>query len=173
MKRLDLQFWKSSLDSAAGGLLNGNRAAEAQLKRAGAGSADLVEGGHGDDWGCCRWGRASVCAKMNPVWKIYKSKVMKTLNPEYEEEMAEEVSTFLHLWHLIILCDEVTVVVGAKLKKSCSFVFQIISYLPLGHMSLQAVLLKLVVNAYSFKAFKQLLIENILYFLNVKQVLTT
>uniref|UniRef100_A0A3P9H5D7 Testis development related protein n=1 Tax=Oryzias latipes TaxID=8090 RepID=A0A3P9H5D7_ORYLA len=29
---------------------------------------------------------------MNPVWKIYKSKVMKTLNPEYEEEMAEEVS---------------------------------------------------------------------------------
>ncbi|CAK6964314.1 uncharacterized protein C1orf232 [Scomber scombrus] len=29
---------------------------------------------------------------MNPVWKVYKSKVMKTLNPEYEEDTAEEVS---------------------------------------------------------------------------------
>ncbi|KAM9722717.1 uncharacterized protein C1orf232 [Menidia menidia] len=29
---------------------------------------------------------------MNPVWKIYKSKVMKTLNPEYEEDAAEEVT---------------------------------------------------------------------------------
>uniref|UniRef100_UPI0037E72B41 uncharacterized protein C1orf232 n=1 Tax=Semicossyphus pulcher TaxID=241346 RepID=UPI0037E72B41 len=29
---------------------------------------------------------------MNPVWKVYKSKVMKTLNPEYEEETAEEVT---------------------------------------------------------------------------------
>ncbi|XP_047217835.1 uncharacterized protein C1orf232 isoform X2 [Girardinichthys multiradiatus] len=28
---------------------------------------------------------------MNPTWKIYKSKVMKTLNPEYEEDTAEEV----------------------------------------------------------------------------------
>ncbi|XP_044215760.1 uncharacterized protein C1orf232 [Thunnus albacares] len=28
---------------------------------------------------------------MNPVWKVYKSKVMKTLNPEYEEDTAEEV----------------------------------------------------------------------------------
>ncbi|MEQ2274609.1 hypothetical protein XENORESO_001165 [Xenotaenia resolanae] len=27
---------------------------------------------------------------MNPTWKIYKSKVMKTLNPEYEEDTAEE-----------------------------------------------------------------------------------
>ncbi|KAM4581383.1 uncharacterized protein C1orf232 [Odontesthes bonariensis] len=29
---------------------------------------------------------------MNPMWKIYKSKVMKTLNPEYEEDTAEEVT---------------------------------------------------------------------------------
>ncbi|KAI5611975.1 testis development-related protein-like [Silurus asotus] len=28
---------------------------------------------------------------MNPMWKVYKSKVMKTLNPEGEEEPAEEV----------------------------------------------------------------------------------
>lgn len=35
--------------------------------------------------------RASVRARMNPMWKVYKSKVMKTLNPEYEEDAAEEV----------------------------------------------------------------------------------
>ncbi|CAB1414778.1 unnamed protein product [Pleuronectes platessa] len=29
---------------------------------------------------------------MNPVWKVYKSKVLKTLNPEYEEDVAEEVT---------------------------------------------------------------------------------
>ncbi|XP_034468159.1 uncharacterized protein C1orf232 [Hippoglossus hippoglossus] len=29
---------------------------------------------------------------MNPVWKLYKSKVLKTLNPEYEEDAAEEVT---------------------------------------------------------------------------------
>ncbi|KAM3615276.1 uncharacterized protein V6R79_025801 [Siganus canaliculatus] len=29
---------------------------------------------------------------MNPVWKVYKSKVLKTLNPEYEEDTAEEVT---------------------------------------------------------------------------------
>ncbi|XP_072249346.1 uncharacterized protein C1orf232 [Leuresthes tenuis] len=29
---------------------------------------------------------------MNPMWKIYKSKVMKTLNPEYEEDTSEEVT---------------------------------------------------------------------------------
>ncbi|XP_023141248.1 uncharacterized protein C1orf232 [Amphiprion ocellaris] len=29
---------------------------------------------------------------MNPMWKVYKSKVMKTLNPEYEEDTAEEVT---------------------------------------------------------------------------------
>ncbi|KAK3515844.1 hypothetical protein QTP70_034043 [Hemibagrus guttatus] len=28
---------------------------------------------------------------MNPLWKVYKSKVMKTLNPDGEEEPAEEV----------------------------------------------------------------------------------
>ncbi|KAG7317922.1 hypothetical protein KOW79_018957 [Hemibagrus wyckioides] len=28
---------------------------------------------------------------MNPLWKVYKSKVMKTLNPDAEEEPAEEV----------------------------------------------------------------------------------
>ncbi|XP_029306959.1 uncharacterized protein C1orf232 [Cottoperca gobio] len=28
---------------------------------------------------------------MNPMWKVYKSKVLKTLNPEYEEDTAEEV----------------------------------------------------------------------------------
>ena len=28
---------------------------------------------------------------MNPMWKVYKSKVMKTLNPEYEEDTGEEV----------------------------------------------------------------------------------
>ncbi|XP_029360926.1 uncharacterized protein C1orf232 isoform X1 [Echeneis naucrates] len=29
---------------------------------------------------------------MNPVWKVYKSKVLKTFNPEYEEDAAEEVT---------------------------------------------------------------------------------
>ncbi|XP_028325688.1 uncharacterized protein C1orf232 [Gouania willdenowi] len=29
---------------------------------------------------------------MNPMWKVYKSKVMKTLNPEYDEDAAEQVS---------------------------------------------------------------------------------
>ncbi|XP_018555396.1 uncharacterized protein C1orf232 [Lates calcarifer] len=29
---------------------------------------------------------------MNPMWKVYKSKVLKTLNPEYEEDTAEEVT---------------------------------------------------------------------------------
>lgn len=28
---------------------------------------------------------------MNPMWKVYKSKVLKTINPEYEEDTAEEV----------------------------------------------------------------------------------
>ncbi|KAM4600325.1 uncharacterized protein C1orf232 [Polymixia lowei] len=28
---------------------------------------------------------------MNPMWKVYKSKVLKTLNPEQEEDTAEEV----------------------------------------------------------------------------------
>nr|XP_040022358.1 uncharacterized protein C1orf232 [Gasterosteus aculeatus aculeatus] len=29
---------------------------------------------------------------MNPVWKVYKSKVLKTINPEYEEGPPEEVT---------------------------------------------------------------------------------
>lgn len=29
---------------------------------------------------------------MNPLWKVYKSKVMKTLNPDGEEEPVEEVT---------------------------------------------------------------------------------
>uniref|UniRef100_A0A8C1PY51 Chromosome 1 open reading frame 230 n=1 Tax=Cyprinus carpio TaxID=7962 RepID=A0A8C1PY51_CYPCA len=29
---------------------------------------------------------------MNPMWKVYKSKVMKTLNPDMEEDTVEEVS---------------------------------------------------------------------------------
>ncbi|XP_070768814.1 uncharacterized protein C1orf232 [Enoplosus armatus] len=29
---------------------------------------------------------------MNPMWKVYKSKVLKTLNPEYEEDTAEQVT---------------------------------------------------------------------------------
>ncbi|XP_056089934.1 uncharacterized protein C1orf232 [Rhinichthys klamathensis goyatoka] len=29
---------------------------------------------------------------MNPMWKVYKSKVMKTLNPDLDEEPVEEVS---------------------------------------------------------------------------------
>ncbi|XP_039972594.1 uncharacterized protein C1orf232 [Xiphias gladius] len=29
---------------------------------------------------------------MNPMWKVYKSKVLKTFNPEYEEDAAEEVT---------------------------------------------------------------------------------
>nr|XP_046256627.1 uncharacterized protein C1orf232 [Scatophagus argus] len=29
---------------------------------------------------------------MNPMWKVYKSKVLKTLNPEYEEDTSEEVT---------------------------------------------------------------------------------
>lgn len=36
---------------------------------------------------------------MNPVWKVYKCKVLKTLNPEYEEETAEEVQN-LYLFSL-------------------------------------------------------------------------
>lgn len=28
---------------------------------------------------------------MNPMWKVYKSKVMKTLNPDMDEEPVEEV----------------------------------------------------------------------------------
>ncbi|CAN9513858.1 unnamed protein product [Ophioblennius macclurei] len=28
---------------------------------------------------------------MNPMWKVYRSKVMKTLNPEYEEDTVDEV----------------------------------------------------------------------------------
>ncbi|XP_077577619.1 uncharacterized protein C1orf232 [Stigmatopora nigra] len=28
---------------------------------------------------------------MNPTWRLYKSKVMKTLNPEYEDDLADEV----------------------------------------------------------------------------------
>lgn len=28
------------------------------------------------------------------MWRVYKSKVMKTLNPEYEEDMAEEVQKY-------------------------------------------------------------------------------
>lgn len=36
------------------------------------------------------------------MWKVYKSKVLKTLNPEYEEEVAEEVNTeLLHLHHIV------------------------------------------------------------------------
>lgn len=34
---------------------------------------------------------APISANMNPMWKVYKSKVLKTLNPEYEEDNAEEV----------------------------------------------------------------------------------
>ncbi|XP_017164852.1 testis development-related protein [Poecilia reticulata] len=33
---------------------------------------------------------------MNPMWKVYKGKVMKTLNPEYEEDTAEEVTEVEH-----------------------------------------------------------------------------
>ncbi|KAM8846464.1 uncharacterized protein C1orf232 [Synchiropus picturatus] len=33
---------------------------------------------------------------MNPMWKVYKSKVMKTLNPEYEEDTVEEVCDVAH-----------------------------------------------------------------------------
>ncbi|XP_043972101.1 uncharacterized protein C1orf232 [Gambusia affinis] len=33
---------------------------------------------------------------MNPMWKVYKGKVMKTLNPEYEEDTAEEVTEIEH-----------------------------------------------------------------------------
>ncbi|XP_072317007.1 uncharacterized protein C1orf232 [Eucyclogobius newberryi] len=29
---------------------------------------------------------------MNPLWKSYRNKVLKTINPEYEEDTAEEVS---------------------------------------------------------------------------------
>ncbi|XP_034030010.1 uncharacterized protein C1orf232 [Thalassophryne amazonica] len=30
---------------------------------------------------------------MNPVWKVYKNKVLKTINPDYEEEAVDEVET--------------------------------------------------------------------------------
>lgn len=33
----------------------------------------------------------NICARMNPMWKLYKSKVLKTLNSEHEEDPAEEV----------------------------------------------------------------------------------
>lgn len=29
---------------------------------------------------------------MNPLWNVYKSKVMKTLNPDMEEDAVEEVN---------------------------------------------------------------------------------
>lgn len=29
---------------------------------------------------------------MNPMWKVYKSKVLKTINPEYEEDTVEEIA---------------------------------------------------------------------------------
>lgn len=32
---------------------------------------------------------------MNPLWKVYKSKVIKTLNPDAEEEPDEEVKSDL------------------------------------------------------------------------------
>ncbi|KAF7226805.1 uncharacterized protein C1orf232 isoform X1 [Nothobranchius furzeri] len=33
---------------------------------------------------------------MNPMWKVYKSKVMKTINPEYEDDAAEEATEIEH-----------------------------------------------------------------------------
>ncbi|KAM9798489.1 uncharacterized protein C1orf232 [Neosynchiropus ocellatus] len=33
---------------------------------------------------------------MNPMWKVYRSKVMKTLNPEYEEDTVGEVCDVEH-----------------------------------------------------------------------------
>lgn len=47
----------------------------------------------------------SIFASMNPMWKVYTNKVLKTLNPEYEEDTAEEVQNvqlYPSLFHLLI-----------------------------------------------------------------------
>lgn len=63
---------------------------------------------------------------MNPMWKVYKSKVLKTINPEYEEDTAEEVHHFqlspsllLSLIDMCVLkCQKGDVVVGIEVRKS-------------------------------------------------------
>lgn len=48
---------------------------------------------------------------MNPIWKVYKSKVLKTLNPDLEEYAEEEVENKKLIFHLqisptdVLLCD--------------------------------------------------------------------
>lgn len=37
---------------------------------------------------------------MNPLWKLYKSKVLKSLNSEYEEDTAEEVHNWSFAFYL-------------------------------------------------------------------------
>lgn len=39
---------------------------------------------------------------MNPIWKVYKSKVLKTLNPDLEEYTEEEVENKKLIFHLQI-----------------------------------------------------------------------
>ncbi len=36
---------------------------------------------------------------MNPLWKVYKSKVLQTLNPDMEEDMVEEVNPLSNTKH--------------------------------------------------------------------------
>lgn len=42
---------------------------------------------------------------MNPLWKVYKSKVMKTLNPDAEKEPAEEVILEITVMNLLKVLD--------------------------------------------------------------------
>lgn len=49
---------------------------------------------------------------MNPLWKLYKSKVLKTLNSEYEEDTAEEV----HNWSFVLYLHHRAVVYASGVK---------------------------------------------------------
>lgn len=75
--------------------MHGNRSKLAQLRRAWSWNRRLGGGWTKEGQKGLRRLRpecwVSTCASMNPLWKVYKSKVLKTLNPEYEEDTAEEV----------------------------------------------------------------------------------
>lgn len=46
----------------------------------------------------------TVFTNMNPMWKSYRSKVLKTLNPEYEEDTTEEVRLHFELFSIESKC---------------------------------------------------------------------
>lgn len=59
---------------------------------------------------------------MNPMWKVYKSKVLKTINPEYEEGTPEEVTLTPSYCFIYESVRNVDVVVGIEVRKSPGFV---------------------------------------------------